>query len=248
MFLQIDKQFIIIHILPEYFVLIITDEKYRFNMKFHLLHTQKFIITLLLFISGCNGDNEPCDFDSGKITGSTYTNNYFGFKVNIPETWSVRSGNELRKISDEVAETADQNTKETIKSGQQNTSFLLSLFKYGPNEKTEYNPSLIVLSENLKNASRIRTGSDYLKKTRALLLQSESGYVHIDDTPATTRIGGQDFFYINAKANGIHQTYYSKVTRDYSLTIILSYLPAQKDELEEILQSITFFDLAEKTD
>ena len=209
------------------------------------------IILLLIVLSGCCQYKIVNPFEYGKLENNIYENTYFKIKVKIPDTWVIQSKEKIENLSrqgSELAAGSNKNLKEKIKAAENNSSSLLAVFKYEIGASVDFNPSIILISENISYFPGIRSGADYLLQAKKLLRQSQikMEFEQEEDFPMR-KIGNRDFYYINVKAdnqgNQIKQVYYSRVVGKFCLNLIVSYLTeAQKAEIEQTLNEIEFYE------
>ncbi|MBN2616028.1 MAG: hypothetical protein JXR71_10090 [Bacteroidales bacterium] len=212
--------------------------KIKFNVMAFLL-----IATVL---SGCGWNGGSKKFDFGHIEQNKYINSYFGMELVIPDGWVARTRKETRKMVNMLYDTVVKNDiKPRVKASEINTADLLSIFKYKIGTSKEYNPGLMLIATNLKNAPHTKTGSDYLSFVRKYLKQrQEVHYMHIDETSKKVMINNQPFYSMSCTINigiNINQEYYSTVKDGFSMNVIITYAnEQQKKELENIIHSIKF--------
>jgi len=210
---------------------------------------QVFILFLLMiFSASCSNDGQPSGFDYGKVENNKYTNSFFDFEMSVPTGWSVQSREQtenLSKVGKDLMAGDDENMKAAIDASTINSANLLAVFKHDLKTAVKYNPNLMMIAENLKNAPDIKTGADYLAHTRNFLKQSQMKHDHIDDASKKEMIGGKEFYSMNVTINyngmQIHQTYYSSIQKGFSLVATISYIDnTQKKVLQDAVKSISF--------
>ena len=206
------------------------------------------IILLTVLTLSCNTNVKPKDFDYGKVENNKYLNSFFGFKMELPSDWEVQTKEQmenLAKMGKELVAGNDKNMKAIIKASEINSANLLAVFKYEVGAAVDYNPNLMLVAENLKNAPGIKTGSDYLFQTRRLLKQSQIQYDYIDEEFQKEVINNQEFYLMNASINymglSIKQVYYSTIQNGFCLSAIISFIDdEQKTDLEKVVNSMKF--------
>jgi len=211
--------------------------------------TQIFVLFLLMVLSfSCDNQGHPAGFDYGKVENNKYTNSFFNFEMSVPTNWSVQSREQtdnLSKIGKDMVSGSNKKMKEVLDASEINSANLLAAFKYDLKTAVQYNPNLMIVAENLKNAPDIKTGGDYLAHTRNFLKQSQVPHDHIDDASKKTTIGGKEFYSMSVIVNymglKIHQTYYATILDGFSVVTTISYIDEnQKKELQNAVNSITF--------
>jgi hypothetical protein len=139
-------------------------------MKTNLLRFLLLTITAI----GCKTQDKPIDFDYGHIENSKYINSYFDFEITIPTDWIVQSKEQMDNLSKTGAELVagdDSKLKAVVKASEINTANLLAVYQYERGSAVEYNPSFMLVAENIINAPGIKTGSDYLFQTMTVHLK-----------------------------------------------------------------------------
>ena len=213
------------------------------KMKINLI-----LLLLITLVCSCQSNEKPEGFDYGTVENNLYTNSFFNFKATLPDGWIVQSKKQtedLVEIGKDMVAGEDENLKAVINASEINSAYLLTVFQYEVGAAVDYNPSLMLIAENLKIAPGIKNGSDYLFQTRKLFEQSQIKYNHIDDTFEKVKIGNRDFYRMNLDINhtgmNIKQSYYSTVINGFSFNAIISYVTDnQKQELEKTLSTFNF--------
>jgi hypothetical protein len=205
-------------------------------------------ILVLTLITCCSSLPKSNDFDYGKVENNQYNNTFFAFKVKIPDNWVVQSKDQTDRLTDQGKELMagnDKKLKAILDASEVNTANLLTVFKYEIGSAVDYNPSVAIIAENVKNYPGIKNGNDYLFQARRLLKQSQIQYDYIDEVFKTQNIGAKEFYMMNASINYmgilIKQIYYSTIIKKFSFSVIISYVTdEQKAELDKLLSSMEF--------
>ena len=206
------------------------------------------LIFSCLIILGCEGQETQTNFDFGRIEDNIYTNAFFNMKMTLPTDWVVQSEQETEEVMEEGRKLIagnDKNLESVIKASEVNTANLFMIYEYELGSAVDYNPSLLLIAENLRNAPGIRTGADYLFHARKFLAHAEVQYDHIDEEFGEVDISGVPFHLMNTNinylGNDIKQRYYSTVLHGFSLNMIITYVDdEQRAELEKSINSLTF--------
>ena len=206
------------------------------------------LLTILLILNGvsCKTQDNPMDFDYGRVESNKYVNSYFGFEIKLPIDWIIQSKEQLANTFEtgkKLVAGDDSNMKAVIKASEVNTANLLAVNQYPKGAAVEYNPSIVIIAENVKNAPGIIKGSDYLFHARRLMMQSQFKYDYLDEQFEKEIISGIDFYKMNAGIKylglDIKQVYYTTVLKGFSLSIIISFNnDKQKEELLNSIKSI----------
>jgi hypothetical protein len=133
----------------------------------------------------------------------------------------------------------------TLKASEVNTANLLSVSQYERGSAVEYNPSIVLIAENIKNSPGIKNGKDYLFHARKLLEQSQLQYNYLDKEFEKEVVNGMDFYQLNAEINygdlTIKQVYYSTILKGFSFNVIISFTTEeQKSDLLKCFNTIKF--------
>jgi hypothetical protein len=206
-----------------------------------------FVFSLLLFAWVRCKEAEK-NFDYGKIENGVYTNDYFDFNIPVPQNWDVRNDEQVQQLQKKGSGLISGNNKELeakIDQADVNTVVLLTVFKNKEDTTAvKFNPSFILLCENLQGSPDIKKGKDYLDHAKYLMQQSKMPYQF---TPEyfTEKVGNKEFDRMDAvldgQMGGIQQSYYSIIDKGYALSIIISFVDAdQKIELKGIINKIKF--------
>jgi len=206
-----------------------------------------FLFSLLIFTLVRCKEAEK-NFDYGKIENGVYTNDYFDFNIPVPQNWDVRNDEQVQQLQKKGSGLISGNNKELeakIDEADVNTVVLLTVFKNKEDTTAvKFNPSVILLCENLQGSPDIKKGKDYLDHAKYLMQQSKMPYQF---TPEyfTEKVGNKEFDRMDAvldgQMGGIQQSYYSIIDKGYALSIIISFVDAdQKIELKGIINKIKF--------
>lgn len=205
-----------------------------------------YLIISVVTLSCTNQEKRlPDNFDFGEIKSGSYKNDYFNMEILFNPDWVVQDKQQMNNLIEKGGDLLtgeDGNLKAVIKASRVNTAYLLSVFKHEVGSAVEYNPSFMVVAENIKNSPGIKNGSDYLFHAKKLLEQSQMSYYFEKEFYKKT-IGKSKFYIMEAKLDYMNQTiiqdYISTVTNGFSLSFIVSYTTKeQKNELYKIINKI----------
>ncbi|GJQ61029.1 MAG: hypothetical protein SCALA702_00820 [Melioribacteraceae bacterium] len=207
-----------------------------------------FAIFLVGILTNCSSSEKIEKFDYGSIENGVYSNTFFDFSIILPENWVVQSREQIDKIAEQgkdIIVGEDENLKAIVKATEINTANLLGVFQFELGSAVEYNPNIMIISENLKNMPGIKKGSDYLFQAKRLLQQSQFKYDYISDELLKETINGTDFYKMDTGINymgmEIKQTYYSTVLKGFAINIIVSYInEEQRKVISKSLNSLVF--------
>lgn len=208
---------------------------------------------LLLFIIAittlhCNSQDQSKGFDYGQVLDGKYVNSYFDVEITLPPGWIVQSREQLEaltKTGQELVAGDDSQLKAFLKASEINVANLLAVYQFEHGSPVEYNPSILLVAENVKNSPGIKKGSDYLFHARNLLEQSQLKYDHLDKEFKKQVISSVEFYTLNASITymnlNIRQIYYSTVLNGFTFNVIISFVnEEQKLELMKSVNSMKF--------
>ncbi len=204
------------------------------------------LVACLFFIDCSNTQNKfPKNFDYGKVENGTYTNQYFNLEVPINPNWIIQNKEQVNNIIEKGSKLVannNKNTKALIDASKINTAYLLTMFKYEVGAAVNYNPSLIIVAENIKDTPGIKRGSDYLFHTKNILEQAQIKY-NFEKEIYEKQIGNSSFDVMESTIDVIGKTitqdYISAIKNGFSLSFIISYLNEdEKKELYRIIENI----------
>jgi len=206
------------------------------------------IIFLSLFIFKCTCQENQTNFDFGNIEDNIYTNSFFNLSITLPVDWNLQSQQEAEHLIKEgrkLVAGEDSNLENALTAAEINTANLIILYQHELGTPVDYNPSFMLIAENLQNAPGVKTGADYLFHARKLISQAQLKYDHIDEEFEAVDINGKTFYLMNTNINylghEIKQKYFSTVLKGFSLNMIISYVSDdQKSELEQSINTLTF--------
>ncbi|KAB3526770.1 hypothetical protein [Alkaliphilus serpentinus] len=216
----------------------------------------KKVLLLVLMVSlimsvivGCSSKRDVEEVISmGALEGNTFTNDYFGFFVEIPEEWIIASEEEIATITnagkDLIVGEDEEKEKEYDLSMEQTLNMIFA-FKYPLSYTEGFNPSFLTMAENLDllTGLTIKDGADYLANMEEVIKLTGMPYVFKE--VYTENIGGREFHvlesYVDIGVAKIIQKNYSAIINKYALVFSVSYSnEAEEMEVKEILNSLKF--------
>jgi hypothetical protein len=205
------------------------------------------MIFFFLIILHCTAQENQMGFDFGNIEENIYTNSFFNLTMTLPADWKLQSQQQTENLMKEgrkLVAGEDRNLENAIRATEINTANLIVLYQYELGTAVGYNPSLMLVAENLKFAPGVKTGADYLFHARKLLSQAQIQYDHLDEEFERVDINGQIFYLMNTHIDylgyEIKQKYYSTILQGFSLNMIITYVSDdQKSELEQSIYTLT---------
>lgn len=206
------------------------------------------ILFLTIFMTICNSQDNPMDFDYGRIENSQYVNSFFGFEITLPTDWIVQTKEQMEDMTNRgkaLVAGDDSNMKAVLKASEINTANLLSVFQFERGSAVEYNPSFSIIVENIKNLPGIKTGNEYLFQAKKLMEQSQLKYDYIDKEFSKEVVNGTDFYKMNAEIKymglDIKQIYFVTIQKGFSFVVITTFInDQQKQDLLKSIYSMQF--------
>ena len=210
------------------------------------------VMTLLLFIGivSCKLEHKiPENFDYGQAENGVYTNSFFDLKVVYGKDWKVQNKESVERLTEQGEELIagdNERLKQQIKISKISTAYLFTAFKYEMGSTVSFNPSIMIIAENIRNKVLGGTSKTYLAKIKKGLEQSQIPY-SFKEKLKTRAIGDLEFEMLEAKvevpAAQITQEYYTTVKNGFYLNFIVSYSDQeQKKELYQVLKKIKLND------
>lgn len=214
---------------------------------------KKGYLLLLLavsFVSACNMagkiDAEE-NFDYGQTQQNVYFNRYFDFKMPIPAEWIQLNREELYAFDNEDEPGYNPAKMETTtKAKDVETVTILSLNKYPEDSIVDFNPSLMIVVENVSANFMIKDGKDYVGALVKALKDTDLDY-QFDENSTPKTIGGKEFYILNTSVDNqlmdqpITQLYYSTVIKGFALVGILTYTgESDGTELAQVMEGMVF--------
>lgn len=209
--------------------------------------TRVSAVVLLCLIVACGSESAPAP-DDHTLTEQSYTNDYFGFRMQLPESWAVAS-QDTNQALQESGNTALRAGSERLRAAMEemakkNTYQLLTVSEHAIGSPVESNAVFQVIAERISQAPGIRSGKDYLFQLERMLTNGSLPYTSIGP-PGVEQVGTHAFFRqqfeLNMNDRRIRQSYIVSVDRDYALGFILTYsTPEELEALQGILRSIRF--------
>jgi len=201
-----------------------------------------------LTLTGCKQEpiTEQEGFDYGTVANNKYTNKFFDVEMDVPAGWDIQDQEQRDAMMKEGQEAAAGDNivmKARMKASEVNSANLLTVYEHKIGAAVEYNPSFMLVAENLKNFPAIKTGDQYLDNAKKLLTNSAMKITKIDDKYTKRTINGIDFYTMDVtmdvESYPVHQKYMATIKDGFALGFIYSYSnEAQKAQLEKVTNSI----------
>ena len=183
----------------------------------------------------------------GAVAGHTYTNKYFGLKINFPESWFVFNDvgkGELKENTKTILKPRTEMEQKAMESSLERTLNLLVVNQSLSATPEHPGANLLVVAELLPVLNM--TAAQYADVTRATLVNGTSLKIKEISEPTPERLAGEDASMLTLKvevAEGLiaQQEYHVVMRRGWALGFVLSYVDEkQHAQLTESLQSLAF--------
>lgn len=206
-----------------------------------------FLITIVhLFADNSKtADNEKYPFNYGRMDDTIYTNPFFGFKIAIPSDYFVQNKTQIDYVLSKGKGALNFDSEvlnKAVKEVDVNSMTLLLVYKYETGSPVKYNPSIVIMAENILMQPGIKTGADYLFHVRKGLMQSNLNFdCTVDEN--TTIFDKYELYKIDCKVNEgvIQQNYFTTIIKRYAFSYIISFsTEVEKNELLSIINSTEF--------
>ena len=216
------------------------------------------VLVTLLSITGCSkGKSSESSTNTikptstkvttGKVEGLSYTNEFFGLSIQIPDKWAVQdkqSVDEMQEVGKDAVAGDDKELKKALDESKNTSLNLLTVFQHPLGSNITFNPSFVSIAENVSQFPSIKTGKEYLEGTKEILKKAQVEYVFGKDI-YEEKIDGISFnvMELSVTVNNIKifQKYYSTITNKYSLNFIITYTTDEElKSVQQVLNSIKF--------
>jgi hypothetical protein len=188
----------------------------------------------------------PAGPDYGLVEGSTYTNQFFGLTLTLPEGWQAHgeaAKKEIRAAGQGLIGPKDPAKIAEVERNARRTFNLLTVTQYPLGASGPVNPTLLCFAERLPATAADLTDAVYMAAMKKALLQSTQARVTIVRDVYAESVGGKSFSVFDATSEfrgvTIYSRYYGRVMKGYALVLGLSYptpepLPAQVEAVKSV--------------
>lgn len=163
----------------------------------------------------------------GTVNTFEYTSDYFKFTIPFPPSWQCMPTQAGNSSNDDA-----------------NTTTLCTMLKFKSEDTYYFNPSMLILAENVSSSPDVHNGKLYLELAETQLLKSDKRY-EFPQKITKTVLGNLEFYKLTARTlvnENVRQEYYAAVHDGYALIFILT---ADNEEdlntLQNSLQRLNFF-------
>lgn len=188
----------------------------------------------VLVICGCGGKKASSPEDS-VLKNNVYTNKFFSFAVQIPETWTVLkkpSVREMRKAAEALAGGDKQAASTSLQSMARVYCLLLA-------RNVVVGMSISVTAESVAHAPEIRNGEEYLDHALELFAGPDKPLQRVGQiTPV--QLFGREFHRVDLTGNfmGVrqHQAMFARIEKGHALIFALT--AKSPDSVEEAIATV----------
>jgi len=205
-----------------------------------------YVFVSFLLLSCVNKAKNLADhFDYGMVEKGVYKNRFFEFTIPVHEDWVIQNKEQINRIVTEGTKLIagdDKNMEAVLKASEVNTAYLLSVFKYEIGAPVDYNPSFMIIAENISDTPGIKRGSDYLFQLKKILEQAQIAYTFPKEV-YRKQISETSFDVLEAQINlmgkTVTQDYISCVKNGFSLSFAATYSnEEEKVQLYEMIDRL----------
>jgi hypothetical protein len=189
---------------------------------------------------------EPTLPVEASLEPGTYTNHFFEFTIQFPESWAIADQtvtDEMQDMGLDVLAGEDETLRTLGETALIRTYNLLTISPYPLGAPVESNPNLVVIAERVSATPGIQTGEDYLFHMQRWLEAGQLPY-NVLQGPYTVDLGGQTFYRLDASLDlfgiPVYQSYLTTIDSGYALTLIMSGFEGEMEQLDAIAESMQF--------
>lgn len=184
--------------------------------------------------------------DVGRLDGSRYVSDFFGFSVEVPKDWVLLdtfTRDELKRRSKDLAKVEDAEKQRQINASVERTTILLSVSKLPLGSTQSFNAVFSLIAERMPSAI-VKNGTDVLRSMERVFKDTNME-VEFQGAIRETKIGGADFATATTKVtvpSGVFmQKYYITVRKSYALTFTYTYVDeSDLAAIDEIMKTVKF--------
>jgi len=186
--------------------------------------------------------------DSGSVSESIYSNDFFGFTYQFPQGWSVQGEVTKRYVMDlgkAIVSGGDADRKAMLDVADKRTYQLLMVFEHPFGSPVPFNPGIIVTSEDVSFAPGLQASKDYNLIVKRVIQQHHPD-LRVLREPVELSFGGKSFSrmdltYETSSAGSIYQSLVSTIIERNVLSFIFTgEKPERLDQLVPTLNTLEF--------
>ena len=185
--------------------------------------------------------------DDASIKDHVYSNRFFNFTYTYPQNWVVHgepTNQHLREVGKQRITTSGALTAEESDLALKNTFQLLTVFQHALGTPgLHFNPSVMVVAEDVRFAPGIKDGRTYFEYVRPLV--QKSGGQLVQPQPIEMKVSGRSYFrhdiILTVNGQQVHQAMVVGVEKGYILAFVFtSDDPSRVSDLVQSLNSVRF--------
>ena len=186
----------------------------------------------------------------GSISGNVYTNEFFGFSVEVPPGWKVGSNRGFKKLQDKAAQSVTRNNADLGKlqrSAEIDSPLLvmgeIEVWDHGPNHRL-----VQLLSTDVSTRPGVPSAQEYLKLTGSALTSKGQAREYISQ-PEPVTIGGRILWKAYFTQNSLmvwHGVQFVTIEKKHVLQFVLLSPGADGLQSLEVLLRTLHFDSGSK--
>lgn len=189
---------------------------------------------------------------SGRLDGSTYTNNLLGVQVTLPAGWQASDPGVKRQIEEQVKQEASESiqnkpasSRRELQASVARTSPLLLAIK--PTDATS-NPVMFLMSEDISVVPLITSPKQYAAALVRSSGDDAASQLLFDTQLQSERIGAVEYTVATARprdkqsaAPGVEQRSYITVRRNHALAFILTFAgEEQRQACLDVIRAVEY--------
>lgn len=180
--------------------------------------------------------------DAGLVEGRTYSNEYFGLEVTLPDDWIIHPKATVERVKEKGKELIKPDDKKSVAAVEASINRTLHLVLATP-----YTPGLrpragVQITAEPNRHDALKTGADYLTQLKQMTMRIKLPMEIVEDIKPVT-ISGVDFYVIQLKVleHGMElgQRVYATIRKGYALIYLTTYSNEDEQKVSDrIVNSI----------
>jgi len=217
-----------------------------------------YLLTTVLLLLGCSPQEKknpdkilsnkdvPATLDLGEAKNGIYKNKYFGLSFEYDDEWFLIDHETLDEMADAgIKSVAKGELRKSIELSKVRTATLFGSFKFDPERTLGFNPSVLLIIENLKGSVTMSSGDDYLKQTKELWSQMQVDIKQVGSIAEAHLDGKESYTMISEitipTVGVIRQEYFCTILKGFAVVFCISYSDeSERDELFRAIESVRF--------
>lgn len=163
---------------------------------------------------------------NGRVDGRTYSNEYFGLEVTLPDDWLIHSKETVERVKEKGKDLIKPDDKKTIAAVEASIDRTIHLVLATPNTPGQRPRAGVQITAEPDRHGFLKTGADYLTQLKQMTMQIKLPMEIVEDIKPVT-INGVDFYVIQLKVleRGLElgQRVYATIRKGYALIYLTTY-------------------------